>query len=130
MGPLRELANDRLGIDFFPALFLGSQLLFFLLGPTLIVLTARAQIERTLKKFLILTGSAAVGIPVSAVLHNLVYGAFIKLFGENFWDRIGLGDEPFFFLITVIICPLAFIVGTIVSIILMIQRKRHGAKIV
>lgn len=52
------------------------------------------KVDRLLKKFLILTGASAVGIPVSFILHNLFYALFIKLYGAGFWDRIGIGDEP------------------------------------
>lgn len=103
--------------------------LFFLLGLALIVLTARAEIDRTMKKFLILTGSSAVGLFVGILLHNLVYGAFVQWFGADFWDRTGLGDEPVFFLLAVLVCPVAFMVGTVASIVLMIQRKSAESRL-
>jgi len=56
-------------------------------------------------------------------LHNLFYALFIKLFGTNFWDRIGVGDEPFFFILATIICPIAFLVGVIGSIVIFIRRE-------
>jgi hypothetical protein len=92
------------------------------LGIALIVLTVKGKVAGGLKKFLILTGAAAVGIPVSIVLHNVVYGIFIYFCGAGFWDRIGLGDEPFFFVMATAICPLAFLVGAIGSIVLSIKR--------
>ena len=69
-----------------------------------------------------LQGASAVGIPVGVVLHNLVYGVFIYFFGENFWDRIGISDEPVFFVLAIVVCPIAFLVGTIGSIVLMVRR--------
>jgi len=100
-------------------------LVFFLLGLTLIILAVKAELDRTFKKFLILTGSAAAGILVSMLLHNLVYGAFIQWFGEGFWERTGLEDEPFFFMMAVFVCPLAYLVGTVGSIATIIRRKKH-----
>jgi hypothetical protein len=85
----------------------------------------KAELDRTFKKFLILTGSAAAGILVSMLLHNLVYGAFIQWFGEGFWERTGLEDEPFFFMMAVFVCPLAYLVGTVGSIATIIRRKKH-----
>ena len=77
-----------------------------------------------LKKFLILTGASAVGFFLSVILHNLVYGLFIHLFGSGFWERIGLGDEPFFFIIAVFVCPIGFLVGAVGSIVLFIKERR------
>ncbi|MCX6009756.1 MAG: hypothetical protein NTW48_06980 [Chloroflexi bacterium] len=85
----------------------------------------KAELDRTFKKFLILTGSAAAGILVSMLLHNLVYGAFIQWFGEGFWERTGLEDEPFFFMMAVFVCPLAYLVRTVGSIATIIRRKKH-----
>jgi ABC-type multidrug transport system permease subunit len=82
----------------------------------LLVLTARAKLKKMPKAFLLLTGASAVGLPVFAVLHNLVYALFIYFFGEGFWG--GIGDEPVFFILAVIVSPIAFLVGAIGSIVL------------
>jgi len=105
-----------------------SGIIFFLLGIALIFLSIREKIDRLLKKFLIITGASAIGIPIGVILHNLFYALFIKLFGTNFWDRIGVGDEPFFFILSTIICPIAFLVGTIGSMMLYykIKGQRKG----
>ena len=87
------------------------------LGGALIYTALREQATGMFKKFLILTGASAVGIPLSAVLHNVVYGVFIYFFGAGFWERIGLSDEPFFFVLAIIVCPLGFLVGTVGSIV-------------
>ena len=64
-----------------------------------------------------------MGFFVSSVLHNLVYGILIYFLGVDFWEQIGLGDEPVFFLIAVLICPIGFLVGVVGSIVLLIRRK-------
>lgn len=111
-----------------PFMFI-SWAVFFLLGLALIVLIVKKKekgMQGWLKKFLLLTGASAVGFPVFAVLHNLVYGLFIYFFGQDFWDRIGPGgDEPFFFILAVIVCPLGFLVGVIGTIILLKKAKRR-----
>lgn len=100
-------------------------LLFLALGIALLILTVRARqvLHRPLKRFLLVTGSSAAAVPVSILLHNLVYGLFILIFGQDFWSRTGLEDEPLFFTTAVIVCPLAYVVGTIGSIILMFSKK-------
>lgn len=102
----------------FPAfvIFLG-------LGIALLVLAVKKEPRGKRKTFLVLTGASAVGIPLSAVLHNLVYALFILIFGEDVWES--LGDEPVFFTLTVIVCPLGFLVGAAGTIVLAV-RGRHS----
>jgi len=91
----------------------------------LIVFTVREKVGGALKKFFLLTGASSAGIFVSILLHNLVYGLFIYFLGADFWDRIGPGgDEPFFFLMAIFVCPLGFLVGAIGSIVLGIKSLR------
>jgi hypothetical protein len=92
----------------------GGMIALFGLGVTLIVLTVRKKVKGMLKAFLLLTGAAAIGIPASFLLHNLVYALFIRLFGEGFWGS--MGDEPFFLVMTVLVCPIAFLVGGVGSV--------------
>jgi MFS family permease len=85
------------------------------LGVTLLVLAARAKLKKMLKAFLLLTGASATGIFVFVLLHNLVYALFIYFLGGGFWRA---GDEPVFFIMALFVCPLAFLVGAIGSIVL------------
>ena len=80
-----------------------------------------------LKKFLLLTGASFIGFFVFIFLHNLVYGLFIHFWGADFWNG---GDEPFFFIMAIIVCPLGFLVGAIGSIVLAVKRSkgRHELK--
>jgi len=128
--PLRQWINESIGVNFAPSLFFTLGSLFFLLGLALIILTARAKLDKIFKIFLLLTGSSAVGVFVSTLLHGVIYGLFILLFGEGFWERIGIPDEPFFFMMAIFVCPLAYLVGTIGSIVLIIRRGKHEAQTV
>lgn len=100
----------------------SSGTIFVLLGIALIFITVREKAGGKLRKFLILTGAGATGIPVSIILHNAIYALFIHWFGTDFWDRVGIGDEPFFFVMAIFICPVAFLVGTVGSIVLAIKK--------
>ena len=109
--------------------FMGSKVflipfaVFFLLGLVLTILVFKSKIKGKLKKFLLLTGISAFGMFAAILLHNLIYGTFIYIFGDNIWDRIGTGDEPIFFFIGIIICPLGFLIGAIGSIAVLIKDK-------
>lgn len=104
------------GLIFLGAVFLG-------LGITLIVLTVKQKVESKLKKFLLLTGASAVGLPVFAILSNVVYALVIYFFGENAWGT--MGDEPFFFILATVVCPIAFLVGVIGTIVLGAKNKSN-----
>jgi hypothetical protein len=112
--PVRELLLG--GVSMF---ILGVVLLLFGIG--LIYLALKKEAPGLLKKFLVLTGACAAGIPVSIFLHNAIYGAFIYFFNGGFWDKVGLGDEPFFFILGIIVCPLGFLVGAIGSIVQIVR---------
>ena len=101
-----------------------SGVMFFLLGVALIFLTVKGELGGIRKRFLILTGASAAAFPVSVLLHNAVYGLFICWFGVGFWERVGLGDEPFFFFMAIVVCPAGFLVGSIGSIVLAIKSAR------
>ena len=101
-----------------------SGAVLFLLGAALVFLAVKRQPPGMPRRFLILTGASAAGIPVSVLLHNVIYGLFIHCFGPDFWDRIGLADEPVFFVLAILVCPTAFLVGTIGTIVLVTKRPR------
>ncbi|MDH5364930.1 MAG: hypothetical protein OEZ00_06775 [Dehalococcoidia bacterium] len=105
-----------------------SGTVLFLLGAALIFFTVKEKVAGMLKKFLLLTGASSAGLLVSFLLHGGVYALFIYFFGADFWDRIGLGDEPVFFVMAVLICPLGFLVGAVGSIVLAIKRCRVAKK--
>ena len=54
---------------------------------------------------------------VVVILHNLIYGLF-----QSYFDSTG-GDEPFFFIIAVIIIPIYFLICFIYTLIKMIKDK-------
>ncbi len=114
-----------------PALFkrflnfsiIGGGAALFILGITLIILTLKSGIGGKLKKFLILTGASVAGIFVSIVLHNFIYGLFIHFFGPDFWTRIGTGgEEPVFFILATVVCPIGFLIGAIGSTVLFTKK--------
>ena len=101
-----------------------SGVVVFLLGIALIFFTVKEKVRGKLKKFLILTGASAAGVFVSVLLHNALYGLFIHWFGADFWDRIGLADEPVFFIMAIFVCPIGFLVGAVGSIVLATKNSR------
>ena len=102
------------------ASLLLAGLILILLGSSLIIFTIKGKIAKPLRYFLLLTGVSIIGIPLCILLHNVVYGSLISLFGENFWKG---GDEPFFFIMALIVFPITFIVGSVASIIINIRQR-------
>jgi len=107
----------------FVSFLFGGGTALLVLGITLIILTLKSGIGGKLKKFLILTGASVAGFFVSILLHNFIYGLFIHFFGPDFWNRIGPGgDEPVFFILAIIVCPIGFLIGAIGSVVLFTKK--------
>jgi hypothetical protein len=94
----------------------------FLIGIAIIFFAVKRIEKGLLRNFLLTAGASLAGLPVFALLHNLLYGLGIYSFGEDFWSRSG-GEEIFFFLLATLVCPLGFLVGTIGSAVLAIKRS-------
>jgi membrane protease YdiL (CAAX protease family) len=103
-----------------PSAMIYLGIVFLALAAALVVLTAKLKEPGIRKLFFILTGASAVGIPVCAILHNLVYGLCVK-FGWVFWGEGG--DEPVFFILALFVFPALFILGALGSIVLLISGK-------
>jgi len=99
----------------------GFMAVLSILGIALIILAAKGKFIKIARVFFILTGASALGMGLSMVLHNLVFALLIKLFGESILGS--MGDEPVFFILATIICPLAILVGSIGSIVLISKKK-------
>ena len=112
---LSSLRGVYMGVLFSSAALLLS------LGITFLVLTIKGKTKGISRKFQLLTGASAIGIPVSIFLHNAIYGLFIYWFGAEFWNG---GDEPFFFIMAIFVCPTGFLVGAIGSIVLAVKKSR------
>ena len=83
---------------------------FAALGVALLVLTVKTKVGGMLKKFLLLTGGSAVGLLVFGILHNVVSALFNT-------------EEPVFFIIATIVCPIGFLAGAVGAIVLAIKKK-------
>ena len=106
-----------------PLLVVGVLLL--VVGIVLILTTIKGKVTGKLKKFQLLAGASALGIPVFAILHNVAYMLGIMWFGESAWESaFGNGDEPVFFILAAIVCPLGLLVGGIGTIIIRIKHRR------
>ena len=112
-------------IKWFSQLVLVFWVLLVILGIVLLVLAIRSGFAKKLKVFLALAGAALAAMPVFILLHGLVYGLLIKMFGEGFWGGAANSDEPFFFILALVVCPLAYAIGAAGSIYLM---ARMGQK--
>lgn len=92
------------------------------LGVALVALTERQRLRGRQRAFLLLTGIAGACISVFVVLHNAVYGLAIYLFGPEFWQRTGIEDEPVFFILALVVCPIAVLVGAVGALVLALRR--------
>ena len=98
---------------------MSLSVIFFVLGILLCIVAARSTEDIALKRLLFLAGMSAAGSMVSIVLHNIVFAVF-----KDFWESSGGGDEPFFFILGLIVFPIAFLVAVFGSITLMARSKK------
>lgn len=94
---------------------------FGLLGLAFVVLTLKLQEPRIHRVFFLMTGISAAALPISVVLHNLVDALCVVFFGDGFW-KDGF-DEPFFFILAIIVCPALFVIGAVGSIVLLVRAR-------
>ncbi len=120
----------QLFIPLFRDLFKGSNLflvpmaVFFLLGLVLLILSLKEKVEGKFKKFLVLTGTSAVGFFVFVILHNAFY-ALSTITGEIFiLNYLIEGLHVSFFLMAIPVCPISFLIGAIGSSIFLIKKIR------
>jgi uncharacterized membrane protein HdeD (DUF308 family) len=94
---------------------------FGLLGVLLVMLTLRIQEPRSHRVLFLITGISAALIPISVVLHNLVYVLCIELFGKEFLKDGS--DEPFFLILAIVVCPVLFVIGAVSSAALLLTSE-------
>ncbi len=108
------------------SVFLLPVAVFFLLGLALMLATLKQQARGKLKKFLLLTGASAVGFFAGVILHNAFYALAVVAKEITVLKYIFEGLHVFFFLIAIPVCPIAFLVGMMGSIILLVKKGRQG----
>jgi hypothetical protein len=114
-------------IDFFRPVFLSLTVLCFLLGLALLVLSVRWQERTLLRVFWILVGASTAGFALGSVLHNAFY-ALATVTGH--WPILNTTMEALevaFFLFATLLCPVAFLVGTVGAVVLIVRRRGPAA---
>jgi hypothetical protein len=118
---LTVLFPDALGL--FRPLFLSLVALCFLLGLALLILAFRWRARSLLRTFWILAGASTAGAALGSVLHNAFY-ALATATGQ--WPVIHAAMEVLevaFFVIATVLCPVAFLVGTVGAIVLLVRHR-------
>jgi hypothetical protein len=114
-------------LDLFRPMFLSLMVLCFLLGLALLILSVRWKQRTLLRTFWILAGASTAGFAVGSVLHNAFY-ALATVTGK--WPILNAAMEVLevaFFLIATLLCPVAFLVGTVGAIVLIVRRSGPAA---
>ena len=91
--------------------------LFTLAGLGLVVLVIRAKLTGKVRIFLLVCGCAAAGFLLGVVLHNLFY-ALASMTASAFLGSLLGFLEGAFFILAVIVCPLALLVGAVGTLVL------------
>jgi len=110
-----------------PLIFLLPFIIFSLLGIILVFLTIKQKVGGAIKKFLILTGISAAGFFVFVFLHNMFYALGVITNQIPILSLIMEFLHAAFFIIAIFICPLAFAIGLIGTIIIFIKKKKENS---
>ena len=122
---IAEMTIPQFGEIFSGSLFfLLPFAVLFLFSLLTLITTLTSKIEGALRTFLLITGGAGAAIFVSIVLHNIVYGIFVHLFGEGIWGGLG-GDEPVLFILGLIVFPILYLIGAIGTTANFLIRQRR-----
>ncbi len=92
--------------------------LFTLAGLGLVIMVKRAGIHGKVKGFLLTCAYAAVGFLVGVVLHNLFYALGTLVSSPPFLTSLLGFLDGSFFILAVIVCPLALLVGCVGTLVL------------
>jgi hypothetical protein len=119
---LTVLLPDVLSLLFRPV-FLSLTAICFLLGLALLILAVRWKERAWLRTFWILAGASTAGFALGSVLHNVFYALAII---TDEWPVLSGAMEVLevaFFVIAVLLCPVAFLVGTVGAIVLIVRGR-------
>jgi len=105
-------------------LFLLPLIVFFLLGGVLLFLSIKDKTKGKLRIFLIITGVSAAGFFIGVLLHNLFYALAVITRNIVVVNQLMQVFHVFFFLVSILICPLGFLIGSIGSIALFIKKGK------
>jgi hypothetical protein len=87
-----------------------------LLGLVLVFLTIEQDVGGLLKIFLMMAGFAPIVTIISVISHNIISALLTSILKREFEDAV-------FFLFALFGCPMAFLIGVIGSITLIIRYK-------
>jgi hypothetical protein len=114
-------------IAVFRPVFLSLTAICFLLGLALLILCVRWKQRTLLRTFWILVGASTTGFALGSVLHNVFYALAIV---TSKWPILTAAMEVLevaFFVIATLLCPIAFLVGTVGAIVLIVRRRGPAA---
>jgi len=115
--PIRDLVGGGF-------VFLIPLMVFSLVGGILIFLTKRSKTEGRTRTFLMLTGISSASFFIGVFLHNLFYALATITSHLAFLSFLLRAFEVGFFLLAIVVCPIAFCVGMIGSIVLLIKNRK------
>ena len=112
-------------LDFFRPVFLSLTALCFLLGVALLILAIKWKQHTLLRTFWILAGASTIGFAVGSVLHNAFYALGTVTGDWTILNAVMQVLEVVSFVFAVLLCPIAFLVGTVGAIVIIIRQGGH-----
>lgn len=80
---------------------------------------------RTAKQFRLLLYASILGLVIFGILHNVFEAVASKLAAAGIFQGVLQGMGVAAFLLAILICPPAILVGAVGSVVMFIQNRRH-----
>lgn len=107
--------------DIIPDAILWGAGLLFAFGAGLTALVVRAQLDRPLKRLLLLTGVSAIAMVLCFLLHNAMYALNTLAAELPIISALLSVLEAAFFLAAIFVFPVTFVIGTVGVIVLLVR---------
>ncbi len=79
------------------------------------LLLEKTKPKKKLRKYLTLTGASLAGFFLFVILHNLISGISSQLLNREI-------EEPVFFILATLVCPIGLVIGLIASAIELLKQ--------
>jgi hypothetical protein len=100
--------------------------LCFVLGLALLILSIRTRPITLLGKYTLLSGASSTGFALFSVLHNAFYALAQLTADSPLLSQAMEVLEVATFILGVLVCPVAFVVGAVGAAVLLIRARKQG----
>ncbi len=99
-------------------------ILIFVLAIALLGLISGKKIDKTLRKYLVITSVSAIVLFAGSVLHNVFYGLAVLAANISFLRVLMELVSGALFILTIFVAPFSFLFGAIKASLILLKKKK------